>query len=127
MKDTTHIEQENTAVTTEFTEVLAPQMTAGFISYMAIEVENESGGDLTDFRVQIKMHGSGQWFAYVDDENFDSTTNSNMLWASATGPHEVAAAGFAAFIVRLEGVFAFRLLAKSASASVVSVRGTLSS
>ena len=127
MKDTTHVEQENTAVTNADTEVLALTMTAGFISYIAIEVENVSGGTLNSFKVQIKTHGSGEWHTYVSDANFDSTTNSNLLFSSDTGPHEVAAAGFAAFIVRLEGVFAFRLLAKSASASVVSVRGTLSS
>lgn len=58
----------------------------------SFEVENQTGGSsLTDFKIWLKDHPNGEWYSYLAGTDFDSTTNRNMLFATSSGPHEVAA------------------------------------
>lgn len=104
-------------VGTDYTELM--QRDFGGMAAMAnIEVHNAAGGSaLSGFKVQLKAHPEGEWYDYLEGADFDSTTNTNMLFATSTGPHELGADARAQCIIRITAAHAVRLLAKVASST----------
>jgi hypothetical protein len=122
-----YIEAEEVTVGDTDTVLLA-EVCEGRFLYATLEVENAVGGQaLSGFTVQIKDHPAGEFYTFLTGADFDSTVISNMLYASTTGPHELGADAKAHTHIRLNGAYAFRLLAKTASGTAtVSLRGTIS-
>ena len=90
---------------------------------VTVEVVNASGQTIDQFEIQVSMTGS-DWHTFLAGTDFDSTTNSNMLFSSTTGPHELADAGRALILMRLPvGVRAVRArVALAASTGNVTVQ-----
>ena len=95
-----------------------------------LEIENTgSTNATTDFAVLLKDHPAGEWYSYLAgaefDEDYDAGTQARLLFASATGPHELAAAGKAHIIVRLHAAYGVKIQVASTSGTTVAVRGTI--
>jgi len=111
------------------TTTLATVTLGGQAQYLAFEVQAYGTLSFYSFMVRARNHASGQWYDYVGDTDFDSTTNSNMLFASATGPHELICGSGAAVVtvyahaqIRVNGVASVALPgAVSNSGSLTSV------
>ena len=58
-------------------------------SLLNFEIDNTGGTTVNHFMVLLQDHPSGEWYSYLSDTDFDATNNSNMRYASPTGPHEV--------------------------------------
>jgi hypothetical protein len=112
-------------------EVLA----AGFTSVLEVALNGqydiltlqiaatEHGTD--GFKVQVKPHSSGDYIDYLAGADFDSLVLANMLFASTTGPHELAAGGKALVVVNVRGAYAVRFQASaSADHAHVAIKGT---
>lgn len=90
---------------------------------IVFEVANAAGsGTLDGFKIQMQDHPDGQWYDYLSGSDFDTATTA-MLFATTTGPHEVAAEGYAHAHVKARG-YAIRFQASSASSTAsVRIRG----
>ena len=113
-----------TSVTTSFTTVLQRVLMGDKV--LSFEVASAAGSaTTTGFKIQAQDNVAGEFYDYLVDTDFDSTTNSNMLFASATGPHELAASGFAHVHFAVNAIYAIRLQAKVASGTAtITIRGT---
>lgn len=115
-------ESTSVAVTTEWTDLAVVNLRGRFPT-LAFTVANASGGGaLSGFRIQIAQ-GDGDAVSYLSGVDFDATDNANMVFCSAKGPHELAAAGVALVIVLVRGADKVTFQAKSASTSTVSIYG----
>ncbi len=91
---------------------------------LAIEVDNTGGTTLDSFKVQLRLHANGAFVDFLTDADFDSTTNSNMIFSTSVGPQQVVGGTKAHTIVRLPAISALRLTGKVAAGSTtVIVRG----
>lgn len=83
------------------------------------------GATLAGFVLQLQDESSGEFYDYLADTDFDASGNSNMLFASTTGPHEVADGGKAHATVRTNGAYAAKFRARTtAGTAAVTVRTT---
>lgn len=103
--------------------------TGGRARFLNVEVENTGDANsTTGFKVQLQDHPSGTWYDYLGGTDFDSDDNSNMLFATSTGPHELTHTTLAHMHVRINAAHAVRLQAVCASGdTTVAVKVTASS
>lgn len=88
-----------------------------------IEVENTGAVATNGFTVLIKDHPNGEYYAFLDNVNFD-TPNDNMIFSTTTGPHELGAGGKAHVIIHTRSAWGVRLQAKvAAGTTTIKVRG----
>jgi hypothetical protein len=91
------------------------------LGYLAGQIVNLEIATITQalngFTIQLQDHPAGEFYDFLVDADFDSTTNSNMLHCSATGPHELPAGSKAHVHFRSNGAYAFKCRAKAAAPS----------
>jgi hypothetical protein len=113
-------------VGTDYTTIVEVKLN-GYAGICAFEVA-PVGRDFNGFKVQVKAADGGSWHDYLVDTDFDAVDNTNMLFATATGPHEVAAAAAAMATIRLNAVHAVRFQGKRVAGdppATAVVRGTI--
>jgi len=106
---------------TELTEQIVDKRTPVQGMMLAIEVDNTGATTFDSFKVQIRTHANGTYVDFLTDTDFDSITNSNMIFSTSTGPHEVVNGTKAHTIVRLPAVNAFKLFGKVAAGTTTAV------
>ena len=106
-----------------FTNVLEVVLEGKYdvLSFQVAATEHGTDG----FKVQVKPHSAGDYIDYLAGADFDSSVLANMLFASTTGPHQLAAGGSALVIVNVRGAYAVRFQASaSADHAHVAIKGT---
>lgn len=127
MSVATPVLKEDTAVTTAWTTVYETGVVGGYQQFLAFQIDNAAAlSALSDFKVQVKDHADASWEDYIYGAMWSDGSNTNLRSESATRLNAVASGSTARATVRFEGVWGVRLLAKSASTSTVTIRGTLS-
>lgn len=112
--------QQSLAITTSYTQVGAGVLN-GDVSFMSVQVTNSGAGDVNGFKIQVQLFRDGPWFDYLGNTDFASTTEGTMVKASSVGPHAVTSGNSAFAIVRMDGIYAMRLMAKGTAAATLSV------
>jgi hypothetical protein len=106
--------------------VVATLTVNGNYDILSMTVSTVTNG--TDgFLIELKMHRDSPWISYLSGTDFD-TASDDMLFASATGPHELSAAGAAIVVVNIRKAWAVRISASGtagADTAVVTVQGLL--
>lgn len=89
------------------------------------EVDNSAGTQtITDCILQLQDHANGEWYNYKGSTDWDSTTDTNILFNTTLGVQEVTAGNKAHAHVRINAAWGARFVLKAASSSPVTVRGT---
>ena len=86
--------------------------------FFNVEVTNAGGGSadaLTEFKVQLKSHATGQWYDFIGGTDFDSTDLSNMLFCTTQAPYDLASGEYSQFHIRVTGAYAIRFMANLAN------------
>lgn len=92
---------------------------------LSLEVENTGDTATSGFDIQIQDHTDGEWYSFLEGNDFDSTSIDAMRFASDTGPHELGAGNKAHVQLRIGPVYRWRARAQVASGTTtVQIRGT---
>ena len=117
----------NVTVTDSYTTVLELKLGGGS-SLVNFEVENMGGTNpTTGFKVQLQDNPGVAWYDYLSGTDFDSTDLSNMLFASAVGPHELPYGDIANVHIRVNAAYAlrFRAVCGSGLSTTLAIRASL--
>lgn len=89
-----------------------------------LRITNEDGAiALADFAVQVQASSGGAWLDYLTSTDFTDTSNRNVLWCYSD-PRTLAASTETELHIRVNGAYAVRIKAASASSTVdVSITG----
>ena len=88
---------------------------------LSVSVLNSTGGSMTSFIVQLKDNPDSAWYNYLGNTDFDSTTNANMIFASASGPHEAATGATSVAKVKVPSVYGIRFIAAAGSTGNITI------
>ncbi len=114
---------ESITITTSYVDILT-LILDGRADVLNLELENTGAAALTGFKVLLKDHADGEWYDFLSGVDFDSTDLSNMLFASATGPHELGAAAIAHAHVRVNAAYGVKFQGLCGSSTTVVLRAT---
>lgn len=92
--------------------------TKGLLDYLTIEVLNTGGTALSDFRVQMQMTLNGAWYDYILGSAW--STKDNVMIRQANLP-TVAGGSFGWAVIRVDGLYAVKFIAKVASGSTTCI------
>ena len=91
-----------------------------------VEVQNAGNGTLNNFIIYLQDHPNGEFYSFLSGIHFDAASNTNMLFASDVGPHELPSGAKAHVHFRYNGVIAIKFSASTGSGTAsVTLRGTL--
>ena len=122
----TEFESSFVVVDTSDTVIFALELGGGDVVCSIDVVSGTSEvGTLDDFVVQLRNHEDGDWYDYLDQQDYDNVNQPNMPFASQEGPHEVQSGNTAHLTFKANGVGSVRFQAKSVSTSVILIRGLL--
>lgn len=72
-------------------------------------------GSLTDFKVQVQLFPDGAWYDFLGSSDWAATDEYYLLKASSTSPATLTAGAAGWAIVRLDAIYAFRLMVRAAA------------
>lgn len=93
-----------------------------------LEIDNDDATDaVTAFEVQLQDHPLGAWYTYLSGTDWQSTSISNMLFATTTStyrPNDVGATKQAHAHIRINAAYAIRFKVTTAGNASIVIRGT---
>ena len=119
-----------TTVTTAWATILSLKTNRGQAGDCNIEIDNVGGGGvaLTALRIQLKDHPDGEWYTFLEDTDFASSSIWNLMFAGTSdgsAVYQLADTAQAYIHMRLNASFAMRVQAKTGSTGTIDARANV--
>jgi hypothetical protein len=117
---------EDTGTAVSGGQALSEIVLSGHGGFIHFEVDNSAGTQtITDCILQLKDHPNGEFYNYKGGTDWDATNDVNIIFNTTLGVQEVTATNRAHACARIDSAYSARFVMKAASASAVTVRGTI--